>query len=182
MQPPIDHAGDVPRVSVLQRIVHIGEKVTEDDRKIGDVYVAPVASSRRVTLSVFRIGREDIPAGHDFEDILVSPDARRWVPWYCPLTVVPLVVPRTAMKMDLEVPLPPLAPGHKEDNRCIEVWAKFGGTEFTVRVDVFVDKVKVPEFSKQIPIVYADDPEPVVARGVACSKPEAGSSPASEYL
>ena len=171
-------------MSVLQRIVHIGEQMAEEDQQIGGVYVAPVASSRRITLSVFRLGRADIPAGHDFEDISDSPRARRWVPWDCPLTVVPLVVPRTAVKMELEVPLPPLAAGQK-DNRWLEVWAKFGGTEFTVRVDVFVDKVKVPEFSKQIPIVYADDPEPVVAEVVAARSgkpPEAASSPASDYL
>ena len=154
-QPSEKYPGKGPRVEVLKRIVGIGDEVKfDEERKIGGNYTAIKKEQRTVNFPIYVLKEADLPAGELFEDFTTSPGARRFVPWYCPLKTVPYVIPRSAVKMDLEVPLPPLAAGQKEDRRHVCVWAKFGGTEFTVRVDVFVDKVKVPEFSKQIPIDY----------------------------
>ena len=139
---------------VLQKIIGLGEEVDIDaERKVGTDLIAGRITSTLVTFKIYPLSRTVL--GDDlFEDRVTAPRARRWVPHDGRPKAVGRVIPAATPVMELAVPLPPLAAGLTVDNRIMRLYAKFGGTELTVRAEVVVAGVLQPEFSRAVPINY----------------------------
>lgn len=143
-----------PGAEVLQKIIGVGDEVDYDEeRRVGNDLTPAACDANNAALTIYPLSRDDL-RGDVFEDRSKVPRARRWVPYDGhPKTIARQISP-SASSMVLFAELPPLAAGATIDNRRLRVFAKFGGTELTVRVEVLVDGVVKPEFSKEIPIVY----------------------------
>lgn len=161
LQPIELSPGTGPRVLVLQRIINVGDVVASDDERLVRSDLSTLTRDQcSVTLKIYQLSRADL-AGNTLDDLSASPAATRWVPHDGNPKRVSRVIPPTATKMELQLTLPPVPTTAERDNRTIKVWAKFGNTELTVRAEVLVGGVVVPEHSRQIPIQVVYDSVPV---------------------
>ena len=139
-----------PGAVVLQKIIGLGDEVDYDEERRVGSELQPLRDQTSGLLTIYPLSRDDL-TGKTFEDIALVPRTKRWVPHDGSAKVVAYEVPKTAPAMQLQLTFPPHSAAGV---RSIRVFAKFGGTELTVRAEVLVGGVVVPAYSKEVPITY----------------------------
>ena len=143
-----------PGARVLQKIICVGDEVGHDEElQVGSDLSPASREASDSSITIYSLSRDDL-RGDVFEDRRAVPIARRWVPHDRRVKTKCRELAACATSIDLVAPLPPLPAGVAVDNRKLRIFAKFGSTELSVRMEVLVDGIVKPEFSREIPIVY----------------------------